>query len=519
MSRNASFHALLALSLLGCSASTSADTASLPPQHGSVGVGQGGAQDIGEFRSILSSGAVPSPDTLDPVGFFAEHALTLPAADCGDTICAQGSLAVARRFDGSPWQMAFVALNSSVDASTLVRPPVHTVIVVEHTRRLETELGSIFDALHRFTVPLRAEDRVTIIEVEASATVLASAVGPTDPSLAAAATTLAGPTTATTAATYDGLALAADALSDASWTGHRHVLLVTSGHADAGLTSRDQVLALAQGLLESGATLSLVGTGDDYADALPIAIGELGGGGYYFAQDGADLSDVLDLEGRTALFPIARDFTMRVTAAPGYTIGRTYGAARATSTPSVATLSSTLLLLGQRTGPSDVEGGRRGGGGGFFVELEPDAANVKPAGAPAFTVEISYTDTSTGNPVTRTTSYVNPLASDQTPGGNLPELGDTTQAEAFMMLNMYLTLKTSTELYSDGDCARAMGTIDMMQQTIEWWQGSAFASPDIQADWQLVNALRDTLDTQCSAMGAVTPIPPASSFHGSCFID
>lgn len=519
MSRNRFSHALVAFALLGCSASTGSDATSLPPQHGSVGVGQGGAQDIGEFRSILSGGNVPDPHTLDPVGFFAEHALTLPDATCGDTVCAQGSLAVARRFDGTPWQMAFVALNSSVDASTLARPPVHTVLVVEHTRRLDTELASIFDAIHRFVVPLRAEDRVTVIEVAAGATVLASAVAPSDPALAAAATTLSQPAVATTAATYDGLALAATALEDPSWTGHRHVLLVTSGHADAGLSSTDQVLTLAQSLLETGATLSLVGTGDDYADALPIAIGELGGGGYYFAEGAADLGDVLDLEGRTALFPIARDFTMRVTPAPGYTIGRTYGAARATSTASEATLSSTLLLLGQRTGPSDVEGGRRGGGGGFFVELEPDAANVKPAGAPAFTVEISYTDTATGNPVTRTTSYVNPLASDQTPTGNLPELGDATQAQAFMMLNMYLTLKTSTQLYSDGDCARALGTIDMMQQTIEWWQGSAFASPDIQADWQLVNTLRDTLDAQCSTMGPVTPIPPASSFHGSCFID
>lgn len=510
---------------LGCSASGSTSAVEATPRNGSVGVGQGGAQDIAEFRSIVAAGAVPEPSTLDPVGFFAEHALALPPADCGDTVCAQAALAVARRFEGAPWTMAFVALNSSVDPSTLTRPPVHTVIVVEHTTRMTPLAPAIFDAFHHFVVALRPEDRVTVIEVARGARVLTTAVPPDDTSLADAATTLTSTPIATTpdaqAATYDGLALAADALASIAWTGHEHVLMLTSGLADGGLVSPDRVVSLAASILASGATISIVGGGAPYSDTLPIAIGELGGGSYYFAQSQSDLTQVFDLEGRTSLFPIARDFTMRITPASGYTIGRTYGASRAQATTTEASLGSPVLLLGQRTGPSDLDHGRRGGGGGFFVELLEDPTMTAEPGAPAFTVETSYVDTASGATVTRSEVITNPLALGAVPNGNVPEFSNATLGKAFMMLNMYLTLRTATTFFADGDCARAMGTIDMMEQTIEWWQGSPLADPDVQADWMLVGELRDVLGRQCRAMDGVTPVAPITprGFGGGCFFD
>ena len=44
------------------------------------GVGQGGAQDFGLFREILLAGDIPGPDTIDDLGFFAEHKIDLPDA-------------------------------------------------------------------------------------------------------------------------------------------------------------------------------------------------------------------------------------------------------------------------------------------------------------------------------------------------------------------------------------------------------------------------------------------------------
>src|SRR5262245_53065736 len=37
---------------------------------GGLGVGQGGAQDFGQFKEILENGDIPGPETIDDVGFF-----------------------------------------------------------------------------------------------------------------------------------------------------------------------------------------------------------------------------------------------------------------------------------------------------------------------------------------------------------------------------------------------------------------------------------------------------------------
>src|SRR5690606_12731760 len=80
---------------------------------------QSGPQDIGEFRAIVEQGNIPALSVLDERGFFAEHKIDLPPADCGSSLCVHPMLAVAPRFDGGNWTMAFVGMNSSVDAASL----------------------------------------------------------------------------------------------------------------------------------------------------------------------------------------------------------------------------------------------------------------------------------------------------------------------------------------------------------------------------------------------------------------
>src|SRR5690606_8924952 len=58
------------------------------------GVGQGGAQDFGLFREILLDGGIPGPETIDDLGFFAEHKIELPKAECGENVCIHGMLGV-----------------------------------------------------------------------------------------------------------------------------------------------------------------------------------------------------------------------------------------------------------------------------------------------------------------------------------------------------------------------------------------------------------------------------------------
>src|SRR5690242_21931741 len=91
------------------------DDASATSAPGFHSVVQGGTQDVGEYRSIVAAGGVPALSVLDEAGFFAEHQIDLPAADCGASICVHPMLAVAPSFDGGNWTMAFLGMNTGVD--------------------------------------------------------------------------------------------------------------------------------------------------------------------------------------------------------------------------------------------------------------------------------------------------------------------------------------------------------------------------------------------------------------------
>nr|MDQ3034873.1 hypothetical protein [Myxococcota bacterium] len=196
----------------GCGAGDPAALVS-PTAAGSRGVGQGGAQDIGEFRAIVERGEVPSEETLDPLGFFAEHALDLPAADCGERVCMQPQLAVAPRFDGSNWTMGFVALNSPVDPASEARPATHVAIAIEATTRTSSSIDEYLPgAVRELVTALRPGDRVSVIRIGDRAETTIASAEPTDPALGDAVRGIAGGAMDAGAAVYDGLALAGRAL-------------------------------------------------------------------------------------------------------------------------------------------------------------------------------------------------------------------------------------------------------------------------------------------------------------------
>lgn len=508
------------IAVVGCASAD--DAASLgtpgPTAAGSRGVGQGGAQDIGEFRAIVARGEVPTEDTLDPLGFFAEHALDLPAADCGERVCMQPQLAVAPRFDGSNWTMGFVALNSPVDPAAEARPATHVAIAIEATTRTASSIDEFLPgAVRGLVTALRPGDRVSVIRIGERAETIITGAEPTDPALGDAVRGIASGAMDARAATYEGLALSGRALE--GWEGARRIVLLTSGRADAGLQDESRVVALAEALARDGASISVIGAGTDYVQRLPSAIGDLGSGSYYFADSGEALVEIMGIEGRTSLVPLATDFTMTVRAAPGYTIGRIYGARRMTADATTATLSTPMLVLGQREGAEDVEHGRRGGGGGIFIELMADPTSGIAANAPAFLVEATFIDASNGSRRTLQREVVNALAPGENPPGALwPVFSDEEHAKPFMMLNMYLALRGVLDFYETGDCARAMGLADMVQLTVDVWQGN-FRDPDVTADNELLLDLRDNVATQCAAdSGPVEPVEP-TTFSGGCFSD
>lgn len=504
------FSLVCLVGLAGCGAEEVADS---PGLSGSRGVTQGGAQDIALFRQIVERGEVPAPATLDPVGFFAEHALDLPPADCGEDICLHPMLAVAPRFDGGNWTMAFVAMNSPVDPSTLERPPLHLVLALERSFRTDSVWRGAELGARALATRLRVGDRLSIVTFGRSPSVHLRAEDPTPFTVDAALRAARDVPPSDAVALYDGLA-AAGRLTQAAedFTGATRIVLLTSGQADAGITTPERIVELGAAWARRGTAINVIGAGGvSYDPRTPQLLGELGAGTYSVAEDAADLDSILRFEGDTTMFPLATGFRLDIEPAAGYRVGRIYGARRAVAGDERATLSSPALFLGHRTGSDDVGGGRRGGGGGLFVELIPDPAEADiGAGQPAFVLNASWT-ASDGTPRTVRQTMVNGLAPGQNPDGMWPALSDEAHGNAFMMLNMYLTLRTAVDFHHAGDCSRALGVIDLVAPTVEIWQAE-YANPDIWADFDLVLALRDNIETQCS-VSAVQP----QYFHGGCF--
>lgn len=506
---------VLVLGAGGCGDSSSLAGTGREGPMGSRSVTQGGAQDIGFFRSVVEMGGIPRPATIEPVGFFAEHAVDLPPADCGDSVCLHANLAVAPGIDQtSNWTMAFLAMNTPVDPRALARPDTHVVLAIEDSTRTAELARNAQAILRAFANELLPGDRLSVVRIGQRSEVIAEALAPADPALADVTSRFAGAEGG--AALYDGLALAALLVEDVGETfgGAHRVLLLTSGVANEGVTDAMRIVGLSDALAGQGVGVSVVGLGEGYRPELAMQISEGGGGAYYFAEDGEDLVDVFTLEGRTALYPLATDFELVVEAAPGYRVGRVYGARRAWAEQRAAYLTSPVLMVGNRTGAADVDEGRRGGGGGLFVELivEPELAAGIGAGAPAFTATARYLDAQSGEEVVQTLAVTNGLAPGANPSGMFPHFADPLRGKAFMMLNMYLSLRTTVELYHGGDCAQALGIVPAMQLTYDGWQAE-YDDPDITADWALLSALSANVRAVCSDVAPVAPVAPMSCFY------
>jgi len=487
------------------------------PVTGSRTVSQGGPQDIAYFREIVSRGEVPDPETLDPVGFFAEHAVDLPAADCGEDICIHPSLAVAPRFDGGNWTMAFIAMNTPVDPTTLPRPNAHVAIVADISDYDPATLAVINEGIAAIAAGLSDEDRLSVIEYGSRAEALVEGALPSTP-----LPVLVGERPLGVGADLYAALATAGRLVDADPDGRAgRILLLSTGSVSAGIDDPDRVINLAEAYARAGTAISVVGFGEPSAGEarLLTRLGDLGVGTYSLAEDDMDLAQILDNQANTTLFPLATDLSIAITPGEGYRVGRVWGARRGIARDGFAFLDSPALFVGHRTGASDTGSGRRGGGGGLFVELiaEEGAESLGPS-LPAFSYEASWI-ANDGASRRADATVINTLAPGQNPADMWPEFSG--EEKPFMMLNMYLALRTSVDLYAAGDCPRSRGVEEMMAPSVEVYQGRLY-DEDINADWILLQDLTDNVTQKCGeALGIEDPetqriVEPVGSSAG-CF--
>ena len=487
---------------------------SLPPEAGFHSVVQSGPQDIGEYRSIVAAGHVPAPSVLDENGFFAEHEIDLPAADCGLSICVHPMLAVAPRFDGGNWTMAFVGMNTAVDASTLPTKPRHIVAVVAG--------GALASVQYVLTTTLTGEDRLSLISDGGRVTPL-EGLPPRQLTLERA---IQGDSTSPLSL-YSALA---DALAVVQRPGFEEyegrVLLFPSGFSQSGLDAPEYLADLALEFARHETPISVfrsASAGSSGAGATappepasPSSLAALAdittGNSYSVGGKGNDLSQALKLELQTSFAPLARNLQLTLTAALGYRIGRVYGAPNVRVAGQSAVLSSPASYVGARSAASDTQLGRRGGGGGWFVELLADGSATGTIHSPAdaLQLDLQYDDALSGERVRSTQQLQTPLGVGQNPPPQQPYFSDAAHGKPFMMLNLYLALSTMTQLANQNECGSARGIGPMMQDA---WQmfSQMFPDPDISADFGLLEQLTRNIEQTCRE-----PIPKVIDVPFSC---
>lgn len=475
---------------------------------GSSAVVQGGPQDIGEYRAIVEAGSVPALSVLEEGGFFAEHKIDLPAADCGASICVHPMLAVAPRFDGGNWTVAFIGMNTAVDAATLPTKPRHLVIVLDAAGTSTSTRDAILTIIAASLTP---EDRVSLVSRRGLETPiqgvtpseLTSVTSPSDPSLPSVSL-------------YAALADALDVVQAPGFEAYAgRVLLFTSSFADSGLEPQhlaELELELARHEAPISVFKDAASSSDESSPGSEAALAELTSGNYYYTDGARDLERAVAVESETGFVPLARNLRLTLRAAPGYRIGRIYGAPSASVEGQSAVLQSPVSFVGARTASSDTETGRRGGGGGWFVQLLTDgpATGIPYSPADAFALDVEYDDAVSGEHVVQAHQLRTPLGVGQNPPREQPYFSDPERGKPFMMLNMYLALATTTMLANENRCGAARAIEPMMREA---WQifSELFPDPDIDADFALLTRLTQNIRQSC-----FEPVPRVIDVPFSC---
>jgi Ca-activated chloride channel family protein len=475
---------VLSVACSGASGGGSADVATPPPSAfpgsggGGGGVSFGGAQDIGELRSILDRGDIPGPDTFDANGFFNEHYNAPAAASCGKLLCVASGLSVGRDWlTGAHQATLQLAIESTVDPKTFQRLPMNLVVVVDHSGSMASDgrLDKVKGGLHTMIDNLLDTDRLAIVEFDDQVDVDATFGSSLDrPALHAVVDSLQ-PRGATDI--FDGLQQGFQLLGDVPASDRQNrVIFLSDGNATFGNTSQVAIMAMAKDRVQRGIGLTTIGVGNDFDVSLMRGLAEQGAGNFYFLEDPTAAKEVFTEELDYFMQPIALDIRLDATPGPGYQLGEAVGSHLWASEAGHGAIQIPAVFVASRTSQSGGDG-RRGGGSMIFVHMTPVAGNTGRVAD----ITLSFRTPGSQARVSQTVSL--DYADDPKLTPEQPYLSSPQMAERFAMYNMFLGIRAATQA-TDLGCADAV--LDATRDAAAAWN-TTHEDPDLAADLMLVD--------------------------------
>lgn len=492
--------------VLGLALACSSESTSAPPTE-ATRLAPGGAQDFGLFRDIVESGGVPSPDTLDATGFFAEHAIGTPEATCDDAVCASASLGVLRNLiDGRTCTLVRVGLATPLTPEA-VAEPAHVVLVIDASAHATTLRETLIrPALEALFAGLRAGDTVSVVAFAGRATTIASETRSFDETWAA----LEATPSVGFRDLYAGLRAGYELAATTEGRDARVLALVTPG-TEHGVTSPARIVELIRAYAREGIATSVVGFGVREDETLWSRIAASGAGNAYFVgDDGEQARTVLRDEIATSFTPIARDVRIRLDAGNAWDVVGLYGVTdpQLDTEAGIASIPS-LFLAGRRDGgaPGMIGSGmgRRGGGGALLFELMPRASFAGTDLRSVGDVSVQFVDPRTGETIVQRTTVSTPFDATAIPEDGF--VGDASVDKAFVALNVFVAFKSITLAVQEGDYAEALSTGRALEPNLVQWLAEQ-PDTDVEDDLAILRALLSNVEDDAPANTNVAQAEP-----------
>jgi Ca-activated chloride channel family protein len=455
----------------------------------SNGVSFGGAQDIGELRAILDRGEIPGPDTFDANGFFNEHYNAMPAAACGNVLCAVSGMSVGRDWlTGAHQATLQISLTTPVDPATFHRLPMNLVVVVDHSGSMASDgrLDKVKAGLHTMIDNLHDEDRLALVEFDDIVDVDAALGATLDRPVLHASIDRLTPRGATDI--YDGLE-------------QNRVILLSDGNPTAGNTSQTAIMDMAKARVQRGIGLTTIGVGADFDVGLMRGLAEQGAGNFYFLEDPSAATEVFTEELDYFMQPLALDIRLDAAAGPGYLFGEVVGSRLWSSDPEHGAMAIPAVFLASRTTQSGAQG-RRGGGSMLFLQMTPIAGNTGRAAD----ISLSFRAPGSQERISQDVSLDYTHDPAETP--EQPYLSTPEMAERFAMYNMFLGIRAATKANRPA-CAAAV--LEATRSAAVAWNHD-HEDPDLAADLTLVDQYLTNLHEY------LTNAPTSASGGTSCTV-
>jgi Ca-activated chloride channel homolog len=442
------------------------DAAAGSGTFGNVGVG--GGQDFAAFRDALDHGLIPSPDSLDATGFFAEHYTALPAPSCDGAFCLHAMLSVSPDLARSGnWTLLQLGMNSPIDPATVAKPPLDLVVVIDRSGSMADgdKLEYVKRGVELLVDQLGEDDTLTVIAFSTEVQTLfpTQRMGSADRlGLKAKIEALtAGGSTNIYGALEQGYQAA---LRTGDETQQRRVIFLTDGLPTIGITDDHAIAGMSAGYNENYIGLTTIGVGVDAGLKLLRTLAEQGGGNFYFLENPAAATEVFTEELAFFVAPIAYDVDLSFDAGAPYRVAALHGTSlwRKTATGAKVHVPSVFLVSRTSTDPGE-SGGRRGGGSAIIAELTP-IADAAPGHGVA-TAHLSYRLPGTQQTVTEDV----PVTYGDHPGV-CGEAGFYSRQEIrknTWILGFYVAFRDATARAVVGDRAGALAILTGFQRRIE----------------------------------------------------